>query len=627
MTLRRKRCQSVFLIGLMALSLAVAGASMVTSVNGNGNGNGIRFSFTLNTEAGNLARITTAEIIKENLEDIGVEVNLQIVEWPTFVYEKILRHNFDAVLYGWYGGIDPDIKGLWHSENSDLYEYNFVGYNNSEVDDLLIETRGEPNITRRQEIFYKIQVIIADEAPYDFLVYPQTIIGIWAGEATQNWEGFVPGPQPNSLRSWCSIKNLISNDGSDTCIQESIRAPSNLNPVLLADSASSDVSNPLYPSVIFFDDSLNWYPEVADNWTIGGTYFEYKFNNTWQWTDGQKVTAEDYMFTLQLLQHANDEYSISQTPYSYKAEWIDDLYLVDGNPYHIKITVDLSQYPKGYVPGFTDLAIDFLPEHEFNNTDHSIWSTWAEVKAGLGVSNAEWNAYGGDGSPYWWWRWVEDSVNRHPQNTGVETPVTSSYWKFSSWDIGQGEITLVRNPNYPLWWQAKNPNIIQTFIYRQGVTQDVISLSLQAGGIDIQDGINPAYASTLEDDPNVQILVEEELTYTYMAFNLRGEPFSVPNVTRALCWAIDKEAIFNAAYYKYGSIGTGPIYKTLNFWYNPDVEDYYPPNPELAEEMLDDAGYPRPPVSEFLDSKAFVALAVIGIVVVFLRGVLAKQKH
>jgi len=598
LSLRRKRYQAAFLVGLMALSLAIAGASMVTPAKGDGT----RFSFTLLTNQGNLARITSATIVKENLEDIGIDVTLQIVEWPTFVYENLLGQDFDAIIVGWIGGIDPDIKGLFHSEESDVFEYNFVGYNDSKVDDLLIAARGEGNQTKRQEMYNEIQEIIADEAPYDFLVYPTTIIGVWHGASGTNWEGFVPGPQPNSLRSWWSIKNVTSNDGSTTLIQKAIGAPTNMNPLILADSPSGDCSDPMYPAVIHFDPNLSAHPEVADNWTIGdpATYFEYKFNNTWKWTTTteyptvEPVTAEDFMFTLQLLMHANDDYSISQSPYSYVGEWISDVYLVGGDPYHIRIDVDTSTYPGGYAPGFTDLAVDFIPEHVFNNTPgDSIYANLGEVKDAMkiiyGIDDTEINSYP---DSYWQWRWIEDSVNRHDQNTGVEEPVTCGYWKFSSVSLAN-KIELVRNPDFPLWWQAKNPTVIEKFIYQLGGTMDEISLSLQAGEIDIQDGANPAYASKLEADPDVQVLYADELSYTFLAWNERREPFGDADVRRAMCWAIDKEAVYEAAYFGYGSPGTGPIYKALDLWYNPDVEDYSPPNPELAEQMLDDAGWPR----------------------------------
>jgi ABC-type transport system substrate-binding protein len=617
LSLRRKRCQAAFLAGLMVFALAVAGASMVIPTQADGK----RFSFTLMTNQGNLARISAAEIVKENLEDIGIDVNLQIVEWPTFVYENLLGQDFDAIIVGWIYG-NEDIKGLFHSEDADLFEYNFCGYNNSDVDDLLVDSRGEANATKRTEMLMEIQEIIADEAPYDFLVYPQQILAVGT-----DWEGFVGGPHAGGPIGWWSIKNVSSNDGTATLIQASIGSASNLNPVLLADDASGTVSEPMYPNFIHDDDGLVPHPEVADNWTIAGKWFHFMLNNTWTWTDAAAVDTADFHFTYQLLQHANDEYSVSLSPYSYSAEWIDMIDVI--GPYEVNVTADLSVYPDGYIPAFDDLTgIDWIPEHIFNTTAHSIYADLDAVKDAMKVlfpeleTNATlFNSFDDD---YWTWRWIEDSVNRDPQNTANgETPVTAGFWKFSDWDTSTNEVTLERDPNFPLWWQAVNPTVIQEYIYRLGGTMDEISLSLQAGEIDMQQGPNPAYVETLEDDPDVRVQFAQQLSYTYMGYNLRRAPFDDIRVRQAINWAVDKEAIFEASYFGYGDIGTGPIYKAFAQWYNPNVTTYSPPNPDLAEQLLDDAGWPRAAEDETDWVQigliaGIAAAAVIAIVVVYM---------
>jgi len=602
----------------MVLSLITAGISIITPATGDGK----RFSLTLKTNYENLARITTTDIIKENLEDVGIGVNIHLVEWSTFVYENLLGQDFDTLICGWVGGIDPDVCHIgFNSEQTGTFEGNVFGYNNSQVDQLLIDARGEANVTKRQELYYKFQEIVSDEAPGDFLVYPQEIIGIYKG-----WKGFIPGPEPLSYLSWWSIKNVTSNDGSNTLIMSG-GSPCNINPVLPVDATEWSVLGPLYPQVVFYDNNMNYYPQVADNWTIGGKYFEFKFNNSWQWTDGQQVTAEDHLFTYQLLKHATDKYSISQSPYSFIAEWIDQAYLVGGNPFWLNVTVDLLQYPDGYVPGFVDLGHYMIPEHIFNTTEHSDYSDLDAVKDNIkvlfGIDDTEINSFP---NSYWYWRWIEDSVNRDPQNNGLETPVTSGYWKLDSWDLTTGEVQLVRNDNFPLWWQAKNPTVIDKIIYTKMGTYEESSLKLQAGEIDIA-GITPSLAPILEEDPNVQVFIGEQLAMEFMAFNLRRAPFDDMNVRRAICWAIDKQAILDSAYFGYGSIGKGPLYKAFDFWHNPDVEDYYPPNPDLAEEMLDEAGWPRKIDPEFPIVIVFIVFAVISIVVVFLREVLVKHEH
>jgi ABC-type transport system substrate-binding protein len=587
--MRKKRWQAGLCMSLMLMSLAIVGVSMVQPTKADGE----RFSMTLMTNQGNFMRITAMEIIKENLEDVGIDVNLQVVEWPTFVYENILGQDFDTLIVGWIGPIDPDgaCHPLFHSSNAELGEFGMAGYNDSEADALMEQGRGEPDINKRQQIYFDLQEKLAEDVPFDFLICPQTVIGFYKG-----WDGFVPGPQPNSYRSWWSIKNLTANDGSSTFIDASIAAPSMFNSILLTDDASANINDPCFPSLADYSKDLVPQPFLADNWTQGALWYDFKLNNSWTWSDGQPVDAWDFLFTYQCMMNANDDYSISDTPRAGDVVWIDNIEVV--SDFEVNITVDASQFPNGYAPGFVDLQYDLIPEHHYNVTTHarSSWVTLDDVKDDMKILfDINDTVVNNLGDAYWTWRWIEDSVNDHPQNTGEGTPiVTCGYWKFVSWDDVLHVVTLETDTNFPLWWQAKDPTVIDTYIYKLGGTMDEISLSLQDGAIDGQDGANNAYAATLEDDPNVQVMVADELTQTFMAFNLRRAPFDDVMVRQAICWAIDKEAIYEAAYYGYGGIGVGPIMRAQGFWFTEEnVTSYSPPNPDLAEQMLDDAGWPR----------------------------------
>jgi ABC-type transport system substrate-binding protein len=609
----------------MVFGLAVAGVSMVIPAHADGK----RFSFTIMTNQGNLARISSAEIIQENLEDIGVEVDLRIVEWPTFVYQNLLGQDFDAVIVGWSGGYDPGFKSLFHSDHMDLFEYNFCGLNNSELDDLIEQSQGETNTTARQEQFYRMQEILAEQAPYDFLVYPQ-LLTAWGAD----WEGFIPAGYDTWAKNWWSIANITQNDGSDTLIQGSIGPPSTMLPIAVFDTASLEVSYPQYPALLYATPDITPRAYCCEKWIVndgvdnytnalaGGFWFYFELRDDLTWTDVQIVNATDYIFTYELLKAANDRHTILDSPNAENAEWIDEIYSPGDDPYKLNFTVNTADWPTGIsAKAVWDVGL-CIPEHVFNDTSESIWTSWAEVKAGLGVSDTDWAANGGDGSDYWRWRWVEDHINRHPQQIGTQTPVTCGFWKFVDWDVATNEVTLEKDDTWPLWSDAKNEDAIKTFIYRPGGTMDEISLNLQDGVIDYQTGVNPNYFDTLVDDPDVETNVTSMLSLTYMGYNMRRAPFDDIRVRQALNWAIDKVDVFDAAYAGYGEVATAMPYSSQAFWYNPDVEDYYPPNPDLAEELLDDAGYPRKAEGTDWAQVALItgiaAAAVIAIVVVYM---------
>jgi peptide/nickel transport system substrate-binding protein len=129
------------------------------------------FRFTIMTNQGNNERIRTAEIIQQNMKAVGIEVNIRVMEWQAFL-EQIDKHSFDAILLGWNMSRDPDLYDIWHSSKTKKGEYNFIGYNNAEVDRLLVEGRRIFDLEKRKKIYYRIHAILADEQPYAFLYVP-----------------------------------------------------------------------------------------------------------------------------------------------------------------------------------------------------------------------------------------------------------------------------------------------------------------------------------------------------------------------------------------------------------------------------------------------------------------------
>ena len=92
--------------------------------------NGKHLSFTVLTNNGNKMRADTATIIQQRLKEIGIEVNVRLVEWSAFIENFINKRDFDAVILGWSLSPDPDQYNIWHSSQTGPRQFNFVGYNN-----------------------------------------------------------------------------------------------------------------------------------------------------------------------------------------------------------------------------------------------------------------------------------------------------------------------------------------------------------------------------------------------------------------------------------------------------------------------------------------------------------------
>jgi peptide/nickel transport system substrate-binding protein len=160
------------------------------------------FEFTLITNQGNKVRETMAQIIQSGLEKAGIKMNIRIIEWSVFIHKYIDQKEFEAVLLGWNLSRDPDPYAMWHSSQKGPNQYNFVSYNNPEVDKLLDQGRRSFDVTKRTGIYREIHKILATDVPYVFLVnseslpvFHKKIIGVTQAPAGIGWnfeKWFIP---------------------------------------------------------------------------------------------------------------------------------------------------------------------------------------------------------------------------------------------------------------------------------------------------------------------------------------------------------------------------------------------------------------------------------------------------
>jgi len=130
---------------------------------------GKEFEFTLIVNQGNAERLRTAEMIQKYLKDAGIRMKIRVLEWSALINEFIDKRRFEAVLMGWFLARDPDNYDIWHSSKTREGEFNFIGYNNPEVDKLLEDGRRTFDQAKRQVVYHRIHEILYDEQPYMFL--------------------------------------------------------------------------------------------------------------------------------------------------------------------------------------------------------------------------------------------------------------------------------------------------------------------------------------------------------------------------------------------------------------------------------------------------------------------------
>ncbi|NDC53747.1 MAG: peptide ABC transporter substrate-binding protein [Planctomycetia bacterium] len=149
------------------------------------NGRPVPFEFTILVNQQPL-RVAICTLLKENLDQIGVRVNVRPTE-STVLQQLTQEKKFQAYLGGWGAGTDPDTtENVWATGAG----RNFIGYSNPEVDRLFAEGRRELDRAKRAEKYARIQEILHDDQPYTWLYWRNSFYGF-----SKSLRGYVFSPR------------------------------------------------------------------------------------------------------------------------------------------------------------------------------------------------------------------------------------------------------------------------------------------------------------------------------------------------------------------------------------------------------------------------------------------------
>ena len=130
--------------------------------------NGKPLAFEILTNQ-NKQREMSAVLIQRRLREIGIDVQIRVLEWASFVGRYIKTGDFDVVLLGWGLSLDPDQFSIWHSSQQGPGQFNFIGYSNPHVDKLLEQGRLELDPDKRMKIYHQFARILLEDSPVVYL--------------------------------------------------------------------------------------------------------------------------------------------------------------------------------------------------------------------------------------------------------------------------------------------------------------------------------------------------------------------------------------------------------------------------------------------------------------------------
>jgi peptide/nickel transport system substrate-binding protein len=297
--------------------------------------------------------------------------------------------------------------------------------------------------------------------------------------------------------------------------------PQRFNPLLdTYNAVDRDVDALVYSGLVRFDSRGVPHPELAESWGISqdGTTYNFALRQGITWHDGEPFTAQDVLFTIEMLREGDD-----LVPTDIKEFWQD---------VEVKVFSDLTlQFvlPEPFSPFLDYLTFGILPQHLLGDRSFAAM--------------------------------VEDDYNLNPVGTGP--------YKFERVVVENGQISgvvLSVNENY-----YKTPAYIEQIVlnfypdsraaldaYRQGIVQGIGLISL--------DILNDALA-----EPNLALYAMRKPELTMILFNLNNpevEFLQDPDVRRALLMGLNRQWMINTILNGQAVLADGPIL--------PDTWAYYP---------------------------------------------------
>lgn len=165
--------------------------------------------------------------------------------------------------------------------------------------------------------------------------------------------------------------------------------------------------------------------------------------------------------------------------------------------------------------------------------------------------------------------------HRHPVGTGP--------FVFKAWNSGE-KLVVTRNEDY---WDDNLPKLDQV-VFRVLPDQDTRNQSLRAGEVDLTPVPTPVQVVAAREDDKIAVHEYESSGALSWNFHHRKEPFSDPDVRRAVIQAVNQDALIKV-FYQGTTVPTSGLFSASSPWHCDDL-DWPSYDPAQVKNVLEEKG-------------------------------------
>ncbi len=379
------------------------------------------------------------------------------------------------------------------------------------------------------------------------LLFQLGLVNITQGDFTQASEHYVAAFQ---LRRQCLEGR--SDSYAQRLLRVTIAPPLELEPAVPIDLGSANVIQQLFAGLVEFDEDLNVIPHMAERWDVGaeGCVFRFYLRRDARWSDGEPLTAHDYVYAWRRCLHPEsraygarllyvlrgaEPYGRGQTedPTTIGVRAVDDYVL----------EVELAAPLAYFLPLLTNISFYPLPRHA----------------------------------------WPPDP----PPEEAPTTFVSNGPFRLVTWELGR-RVIIERNPYYCAAFTG-NVNRVELIAPQPQQIEQQVAL-YQAGEWDLCGVGQPRNIPALQKvvPPECWLHKSGSSVY-YVGLMPHIPPLDDPRVRRALALAIDRQALAEAAPKLWAKITRGGFVPSSIPGHSPELA--LPYDLEQARALLREAGY------------------------------------
>lgn len=342
--------------------------------------------------------------------------------------------------------------------------------------------------------------------------------------------------------------------------------PASIDPHIVEAATDMNVSIALYEGLVGYDEKTGGpVPAVAERWDISpdGLVYTFHLRATAKWSNGERVTASDFAYSLQriLTPSLGASYAYMLWPIKHAQEFNAGK-LKDFSAVGVTVVDDATlritlARPTPYLLG--------LAAH----------TTWMPVHR----ATVEKHGKPDDRTSPW----------TRPGKFVGNGPFTLTEWQPNA------RIIVAKNPHY--WGAAANQ--LERVIFYPTEKSDVEELNFRAGQLHLTFSVPSSKVDTYRQQSPERLRIDPLLNFTYINFNTTQPPFNNPKVRRAFALALDRPVMLQRVFNGTATPAHSVVPPGCNGYTGPAGQ---PDDVATAKTLLAEAGFPG--------GKGFPAVAI-----------------